>query len=568
MESGPCDIFYSNKVVEQDDLIIQQLNEEESQDEQGSDTIVSDEKDKRKRIKIRRIIGELLLTEEKYVNYLDSLVMGYIEPIKTEFPDFAEKFKSITSILRINKILLEEIIFIQRIPVEPGWDEIDDVILSLSERLLKMVPYFKIYSQYVNNYDDGLSLYSHLYTTRKFKNFIKKQTDFIKDQYKDKLETVLAISDLLIMPIQRIPRYVLLLKEINKSLDDSLESRGNLIESINAFSELATHINDTKKQRDELQLLMGVQKDLTTSLGCPLSVVSPNRRLIKEGTVYALFEGAPVIKPGYRKKLHFFLFNDCILISSYMNENQGRSAGLKFVSVFSFHKKSFDSFAIDKLDDDRFDDGYGFQIYFLTMKKKIGACAGFSFLCPLIGDRDIWYDKIKAAVNEIVSSSHIHHEPENTADDAMEMKTIFGWMYKLGDNIKTWRRHFFKLKGKSLFYFSKPDSTQIIGTLNLRDFVLHTSTKAENSFELHSKKTNYIIYFKISDYGSESRAYYSIWCNMIADVCDYEDDVFKKWKRLTMEQRWNIINIPPDDLPLFFMEPEKWLKKKKRESIR
>lgn len=60
----------------------------------------------------------------------------------------------------------------------------------------------KVYTKYINNYDDGLKIFDKCMKVAAFKKFI---------------ETALSTSDqqnvtaYLIQPVQRIPRYILLL---------------------------------------------------------------------------------------------------------------------------------------------------------------------------------------------------------------------------------------------------------------------------------------------------------------------------------------------------------------------
>jgi predicted metallo-beta-lactamase superfamily hydrolase len=62
-----------------------------------------------------------------------------------------------------------------------------------------------MYTHYVNNYNKALVVYQHCRREPKFREFL--------DQIKAKQEKrSLDLADLLITPVQRVPRYLLLLK--------------------------------------------------------------------------------------------------------------------------------------------------------------------------------------------------------------------------------------------------------------------------------------------------------------------------------------------------------------------
>lgn len=60
----------------------------------------------------------------------------------------------------------------------------------------------------------------------------------------------MTLTDLLITPIQRIPRYSLLLKELNKKTPSTHPDHQDLCKAIQLFDELGQHINEQKKQSD------------------------------------------------------------------------------------------------------------------------------------------------------------------------------------------------------------------------------------------------------------------------------------------------------------------------------
>lgn len=69
---------------------------------------------------------------------------------------------------------------------------------------IKIIPFFKIYGDYMLNYGDSLTLLTTLSTTHKG----------IREYFEQFERTNESIQSLLITPVQRLPRYKLLFTEL------------------------------------------------------------------------------------------------------------------------------------------------------------------------------------------------------------------------------------------------------------------------------------------------------------------------------------------------------------------
>ena len=72
----------------------------------------------------------------------------------------------------------------------------------------------------------------------------------------------MSLSDLLIMPIQRIPRYVLLLRELNKFTPEGHVDRDDLLRVSGIIASIANHINETKRQREALLRMAELDRNI------------------------------------------------------------------------------------------------------------------------------------------------------------------------------------------------------------------------------------------------------------------------------------------------------------------
>lgn len=149
-----------------------------------------------------QIVAEIRDTEFSYVGYLELLVNDGIMPLRkgNVIPDADIKtiFSNIETITGFHKIFLAEID-----DVVKSWTIDQSKIGSVFE---KYHQYFKLYVEFVNNFDkSNATLVRLLSKNAKMKEI---QNNLIKKSGK------LDFNALLIMPIQRVPRYVLLLKDL------------------------------------------------------------------------------------------------------------------------------------------------------------------------------------------------------------------------------------------------------------------------------------------------------------------------------------------------------------------
>ena len=101
-----------------------------------------------------------------------------------------------TELVQVNTMLLEGI---SRLT-----SSFDPDKTMIGEYFCSMTEYLRCYTKFVNNYDTAVALLSRYLENDNFKQFLQKLTDGGMKG--------LSIFSYLIMPIQRVPRYVLLLE--------------------------------------------------------------------------------------------------------------------------------------------------------------------------------------------------------------------------------------------------------------------------------------------------------------------------------------------------------------------
>jgi len=258
---------------------------------------------KRKLDKRSKIIEEIIDTERSYVSSLQTLSKYYIYPLKGGPSN--DIIDSISPNLGRGFISSQDIHTIFPASLEIIQKTNEELLQRLEKRLksrsrgnigdifLEIAPFFRCYTAYVNNFDASLSTYrSGLKTSRKFRQFIELQ---------HKTPGVDYIDSLMIMPVQRIPRYVLLIKELLKNTDQKHHDFVNLQNALKSLEEVAMLMNKTKELTENLDKVFKIEKE--TNLEHDLT-----RKWVKEGQLIYIPNNS-----NQRQNLYCWLFSDCFV---------------------------------------------------------------------------------------------------------------------------------------------------------------------------------------------------------------------------------------------------------------
>lgn len=150
-----------------------------------------------KRITFRRqAIEEILTSERSYIQHLEKLMNFFVLPLKEKqiitYIQFNALFGQLEMIYNLNRELLVEL--------ETNLD-------NVANAFLRMAPFFKLYSVYAFDYNKAqLILQDLMEKNCQFRKFLEKT--------ESRPEVQMKLISLLITPIQRIPRYRLLLQQV------------------------------------------------------------------------------------------------------------------------------------------------------------------------------------------------------------------------------------------------------------------------------------------------------------------------------------------------------------------
>lgn len=249
----------------------------------GSETNVVQDNARRK----EKLVKEIITSEKSYLRHLDTLIQHFVEPLELNklltVKEANSIFGEIRAIRQVNQELLK------CFTSEPT---------SMGKAFAELSPFLKLYSVYANNYEAASA------QLQKLEKIQPKLAEFRQKQ-ESRPEVQMKLQSLLIMPVQRIPRYKLLLEELLQlTLSDSREFCVIQV-ALQQVSEVASHINSQLTQWENVQRMLALQRSL---VGGQPKIVVPGRLLVKEGVLMKLSRKTK----AYHER-RFFLFNDMLM---------------------------------------------------------------------------------------------------------------------------------------------------------------------------------------------------------------------------------------------------------------
>ncbi|XP_076773281.1 FYVE, RhoGEF and PH domain-containing protein 2 isoform X2 [Arvicanthis niloticus] len=269
----------------------------------------------------KRVVLELLETEQAYVARLHLLDQVFFQELLREagrskaFPEDVVKliFSNISSIYCFHaQFFLPELQ--RRVDDWTATPRIGDVIQ-------KLAPFLKMYSEYVKNFERAADLLA---------TWMDKSQPFqevVTRIQRSEASGSLTLQHHMLEPVQRIPRYELLLKEYVQKLPaqapDLEDAQSPIVEpsprlqvfrsnwgsapllgALDMIFSAAKHSNEAIAEMERLQDLW----DVYQRLGLEDDIVDPSNTLLREG---------PVLKISFRRndpmERYLFLFNNMLL---------------------------------------------------------------------------------------------------------------------------------------------------------------------------------------------------------------------------------------------------------------
>nr|XP_034962210.1 FYVE, RhoGEF and PH domain-containing protein 3 isoform X2 [Zootoca vivipara] len=244
--------------------------------------------------KLFNIASELLHTEEAYVKRLHLLDQVFCTKLFEAGipPDVVTGiFSNISSIYRFHEqFLLPEL----KTRITDEWNTNP----RLGDIVQKLAPFLKMYGEYVKNFDRAMDMLN---------TWMQRSVPFkavIQNIQKEEICGNLTLQHHMLEPVQRIPRYELLLKDYLKKLPEESLDRKDAEKSLELISTAANHSNAAIRKMEKMHKLLEVYE----RLGGEEDIVNPANELIKEGHIQKLSA-----KNGTAQDRYLFLFNSMVL---------------------------------------------------------------------------------------------------------------------------------------------------------------------------------------------------------------------------------------------------------------
>ncbi|KRZ80023.1 putative protein tag-52, partial [Trichinella papuae] len=247
---------------------------------------------------LAKIYDEFVTSERHYLEHLDLVIRYFADPllcskILTQ-REVANIFGDLRSIRLVNQVLYDRLM----------------AGLEIAEAFGDLIHFMKLYSAYGRNYSASQQLLLQLLEKNKqFRQFCEMQEclPVLKG---------LKLAALLITPIQRIPRYKLLLEQILKLLDNSSRQHLQISKLVQQIGALAETVDSCIEEFENSAKIIAVQNMLD---GCAPKLVMPGRKLLKEGLLSKMSSS----NSGFRHRM-FWLFTDIILYAKPAMKKKNR----------------------------------------------------------------------------------------------------------------------------------------------------------------------------------------------------------------------------------------------------
>ena len=195
----------------------------------------------------KNIVKELLLTEEVFIKNLSLIINNLMIPLKNNSLAIAEplrneilsSFSNIEPIKAFNEKLFNKLSFILK-------NYHHNAVFG--NLMLEFLPFFKLYFVYCNEFEKNNILFKKIKTENNPEYKIVAQW-LLTLEYTPALKK-LDLNSMLVMPVQRLPKYVLLFKDLVKHTEEFHPDHKNLKNCLDKFIE----INEENNKKMNLYL--------------------------------------------------------------------------------------------------------------------------------------------------------------------------------------------------------------------------------------------------------------------------------------------------------------------------
>ncbi|KAL7295505.1 hypothetical protein TKK_0011150 [Trichogramma kaykai] len=250
------------------------------------------------------VVVELYETERSYVEALQTLVHKYLQPLKS--PEYAnlvdsntvdEIFYQVPAILSHHEVFLEELR--KRLETWELRQTIGDIFLEVFTK----PEVLETYTLFLDNWKTAKKA---IKAASQAKSGFQRFLETMEREHKGKL----GLDQLLIKPVQKIPRYELLIQRLLKHTEPQHPDHDLLTAAFKEVHELVVKINCTERESLEWEQQQSTLRDVQALVEGLAGIVTNDRSFIRHDLV------SIASNQGTRKERGLFLFSDFLVITS------------------------------------------------------------------------------------------------------------------------------------------------------------------------------------------------------------------------------------------------------------
>eukprot|EP00475_Leptophrys_vorax_P019671 TRINITY_DN26981_c0_g1_i1.p1 TRINITY_DN26981_c0_g1~~TRINITY_DN26981_c0_g1_i1.p1 ORF type:complete len:1101 (+),score=323.63 TRINITY_DN26981_c0_g1_i1:109-3411(+) len=343
--------------------------------------------------RVNMVAAELLSTEESFVHSLEIFIEVIAPVLKQDKVTGVDAsilalVSNAEQVYTLNKKFLSDLDkMIRAASSDPGGsiapNDLDSRKLHFGKLFKDYAPLFRIYAQYAKNHETGTN------SIRKLRGTNARLNKTIQDAEHLPVCRGQSLWSFLIMPVQRVPRYVLLLREILKRLPDDHPDKQNVTIAIESVGEVGDYLNEAIKKRENMEKI----SELELRFNGAVELLVPGRILIKEGLLKKLSHR------GHLTEYVFHLFNDLLIYSKQSMQ------GLLLKQRIDLLNLSVENFDRNDMIKEPVELGSAFKITspavsFVVVGKNQKEC-------------DEWMDLLKETVENLDKSGNMRRESQN-----------------------------------------------------------------------------------------------------------------------------------------------------------
>ncbi|KAJ2359774.1 hypothetical protein H4S02_012150, partial [Coemansia sp. RSA 2611] len=224
------------------------------------------------------------------------------EPILTR-KEVRQVFANFPDIVMLSRELLGQLEGRLGAQAQPAWTAASGRVGDIFQR---MAPFMKMYSLYLRNFRSALAdISAWLGSKGAFAAFVQRAS--ARGECRG-----LTFQSYLLLPVQRIPRYRLLLSDLQRHTPAGHVDGASIAAALQMIEGVAEFVNENIWEHEMALSMVEIQR----ALGLKETLLAPGRRLVKAGVL------TKICRKSHQQR-SFYLFSDMLLYSSGQDEAAG-----------------------------------------------------------------------------------------------------------------------------------------------------------------------------------------------------------------------------------------------------